>query len=102
MKPSAWLFSAAMSVSCLALAQTAPQSQVTENTDPAKIAEIERRAQELAATGRTTSTMDERDQAQKPPMRHEKSKKHKRAKKSKPPMDKAPTDAPMMEPESKG
>lgn len=93
MKPSAWLFSAAMSVSCLALAQTAPKSQVTEVTDPAKIAEIERRAQELEANAQAKSA------AQKPTARHEKKKskaKSKPAKKAKPPSDEP------MAPETKG
>ena len=91
MKASAWLFSAAMSVSSLALAQTAPQSNVTESTDPAKVAEVERHAQQLAAGARTTPTMDERDHTQKQHMRSDKSKaKPKRAKKGK-----APSDTPM-------
>lgn len=97
MKPSAWLFSAAMSVSCLALAQTAPKSQVTEITDPAKIADIERRAQELQASRGTT------DQAQKPSMRSDKSKSKSKSKaKSKPvKKGKPPADAPMAS-EAKG
>jgi hypothetical protein len=96
MKASAWLFSAAMSVSGLALAQTAPQPHVTESTDPAKIAEVERHAQELAAK-RTTPTMDEGDHMQKQRTRPNKNKaKQKRAKK-----DKAPSDTPMA-PETKG
>ncbi|HEX9173752.1 MAG TPA: hypothetical protein VF861_13925 [Telluria sp.] len=94
MKPSAWLFSAALSVSCLALAHAAPpKSTVTENTDPAKIAEIERRAQELEASAQSKPA------AQKPPVRHEKKKskaKHKPAKKAKP-----ASDTPMA-PETKG
>ncbi len=54
MKSSAWLFAAAMCAAGAALAQTEPQSTVTETTDPAKIADIERRAQELASS-RTSS-----------------------------------------------
>jgi hypothetical protein len=97
MKAKAWLFSAAMFVSSLALAQTAPQSRVTESTDPAKIAEVERHAQQLAAGARTPPAMDERDHMQKQRTRPDKSKaKHKRAKKAK-----APSDTPMA-PESKG
>jgi hypothetical protein len=96
MKASAWLFSAAMSVSGLALAQTAPQSRVTESTDPAKVAEVERHAQELESAKRTTPAMDERDHMQKQQMRPKNKAKHKRAKK-----DKAPSDTPMA-PESKG
>jgi uncharacterized membrane protein len=97
MKASAWLFSAAICVSSLALAQTAPQSRVTESTDPAKAAEVERHAQELAARAQTTPTMEERNQMKKQSTHPSKSKsKHKRAKK-----DKAPSDTPMA-PESKG
>lgn len=90
MKPSAWLFSAALSISSVALVHAAPpKSTVTENTDPAKIAEIERRAQEL----------ESKQAAQKQPVHHEKKKskpKHKPAKKAKP-----PSDTPMA-PETKG
>jgi hypothetical protein len=97
MKASAWLFSAAMSVSSLVLAQTAPQSRVTESTDPAKIAEVERHAQELAERARTTPKMDESDHMQKQRTPSNKNKaKPKRAKK-----DKAPSDTPMA-PDSKG
>lgn len=91
MKASAWFFSAAMSISSLALAQTAPSSSVTETTDPARIAEIERHAQQLAAGAQTTPAIDERDQMQKDGARHPKKKpKHKGAMK-----DKATSDTPM-------
>lgn len=87
MKASAWLFSAAMSVCCLASAQTAMNPGVTEITDPAKIAEIERHAQELASSPPATPTVGERKHS----MRHHKDKTtHQRAKK-----DKAPSDTPM-------
>ena len=56
MKSSAWLFAAAMSVSGLALAQTAQSSGVTENTDPAKISAIEQHAQELASRPAPSAT----------------------------------------------
>jgi hypothetical protein len=97
MKASAWLFSAAMTVSSLALAQTEMKSGVTESTDPAKIAEIERHAQELASGAQATPMTDERDHMQKHDKRHHKNKAiQKRAKK-----DKAPSDKPMAT-ESKG
>jgi hypothetical protein len=91
MKARAWLFAAAISVSSLALAQTAPTSSVTESTDPAKIAEIERHAQELASAPPTTPVMGERDGSKRHGMRHQKNRAtHKRATK-----DKAPSDTPM-------
>lgn len=93
MKPSAWLISAALSVSCLALAHAAPKSKVTENTDPAKIAEIERRAQELEASAQSKPA------AEKAPAHQAKKKskaKHKSTKKAKP-----ASDTPMA-PETKG
>jgi hypothetical protein len=75
MKASAWLFSAAMSVSSLALAQTATSSGVTETTDPAKIAEIERHAEQLRSGGQQTTTpMDEPDHAKKHGKRQHKNK----------------------------
>lgn len=100
MKSSIWLFAAAMSVSGLALAQSAPSSTVTEINDPAKIAEIERHAQELAAQQQKTPAMSEHEHMHKPGMRHHKHKVMKRAKKDK---DKAktPSETPMAT-ESKG
>jgi hypothetical protein len=94
MKSSAWLFAAAMSAAGLALAQTEPKPAVQESTDPARIAEIERHAQELASRPQSTSTapaMSEHDARQHQGARHHKGKaKHKRAMK-----DKAPADQPM-------
>jgi Skp family chaperone for outer membrane proteins len=86
MKASAWLFSVAVSVSGLALAQSAPQSRVTESTDPAKVAEVERRAQELEERKRTTPTMEKKQKAHSTKGKA----KQKPAKK-----EKAPADAPM-------
>lgn len=51
MKTTTLLFAAAMSVSGLALAQTT----VNQITDPAKIAEIEQHAKQLAAGGQSQS-----------------------------------------------
>jgi hypothetical protein len=106
MKASAWLFAAAMSVSSFALAQNALPPGVTQITDPAKIAEIERHAQQLASGQPTTSMKEERHHmrdgkrhhkhgmrhhGKKHGMRHHKNKAmHKDAMK-----DKAPSDTPM-------
>ncbi|MET0859162.1 MAG: hypothetical protein ABWY27_20610 [Telluria sp.] len=88
MKSSAWLFAAAISAAGAALAQTEPQSTVTETTDPAKIADIERRAQELASrapsSSTTATTADESHRADKHNSRSQKHKsKNKRANKDK-------------------
>lgn len=91
MKSSVWLFAAAISVSGLALAQNAPKAGVTEITDPAKIAEIEQHAQQLAAGQSATPAPAEHGHMRKHGMRHHKHKaKHERAMK-----DKAPSDTPM-------
>jgi hypothetical protein len=90
MKSRAWLFAATMSAAAVALAQTAPQSTVTETTDPAKIAEIERHAQELASRNPTSSTASERNAGD---IHRAHSKKHKAKAKAKRAMqDKAPPD----------
>jgi hypothetical protein len=94
MKASAWLFSAAMSVSCLALAQTAPKSTVTESTDPAKAAEIEHHAQELQARAQEK---EERAHMKKQAHPSKSKPKQKPAKK-----EKAPSDTPMDTTEGKG
>ena len=49
MKISFWLFLALTTAAGLSVAQNAPLSGISETTDPVKIAEIERRAQEIAA-----------------------------------------------------
>lgn len=89
MKASALIFSASMCVSGLALAQTDTASGVRENTDPAKIAEIERHAQELESRQQAAPTTDPQDYAkkQKKGERHHKSKSHKPAAKQQPPSD---------------
>jgi hypothetical protein len=80
-----------MSVASLALAQTAKNPGAVQITDPAKIAEIERHAQQLASAAPTTPMTGERAQTKKHGMRHHKNKgMHKRAMK-----DKAPSDTPM-------
>lgn len=98
MKASTWLFAAAISVSGLALAQTATNPGVTPITDPAKIAEIQRHAEQLKGK-QPAPMMDEQHGKKHHGMRHHKHHKkamHKGAKK-----EKAPSDAPMAT-ESKG
>jgi hypothetical protein len=92
MKPRAWLFAATMSFASLALAQTPSQSTVAETTDPAKIAEIERHAQELASrtpsSSATATSSGEQHEAGKHHDRHHAHKgKHTRSMKGKPPSD---------------
>ena len=87
MKKHAWLFSAAMTLSSLALAQTAMNSSVTEITDPARIADIERRGVQLAeaAAARTAAAprASESKHMHKQDGRHHKGKSmHKRANKA--------------------
>lgn len=98
MKATTWLFAAAMSVSGLALAQS---GQVTTITDPAKIAEIERHAEQLKSGQPAAPMMNETQVKQRHGMRHNKQRKHHKpmhrgAKKAK-----APADTPMAT-ESKG
>ena len=92
MKSSIWLFAAAVSVSGLALAQTAPSSTVTEINDPAKIAEIERHAEELAAR---QAKADERGHAQKHKQKHGKSHHKNKAKQQPAAQETPPSDTPM-------
>ena len=88
MKASPWLFAAAISASGLAPAQMAQSSGVTEITDPARIAAIERRAQELASRPAATATADKGGQMKHKGMRHHKNKgMHKGMKKDKPASD---------------
>lgn len=88
MKTTTCLFAAAMAFSGVAFAQTPTKSEVTETTDPSKIADIEKHAQELQARGQTTPAASE----------HEHAKKHSKHKsKAKPKdenKDKAPADMP--------
>lgn len=88
MKSSKWLFAAAISASSLALAQTPTNPGVTESTDPAKIAEIERHAQELESRAQTTPATGEHE-TKKSSKHHKNKAKHKEEMK-----DKAPADAP--------
>jgi hypothetical protein len=88
MKSTAWLFAAALSAAGAALAQTEPQSTVTEITDPARITDIERRAQELVSRGQSSSSTaaptSEQAAGDKQQARAQKYKgKHKRAMKDK-------------------
>jgi hypothetical protein len=86
MKPSALIFSVAMSVSGLVLAQTATDSAVRESTDPAKIADIERRAQECCVRRRRRRTSAA--------PRLENTAKATKRTKDKPEVNSAPSDAP--------
>lgn len=104
MKSVTFLFAAAMSMSGLAMAQSAKNPGVTEITDPAKIAAIEQHAKELAAGGgQSTMPMagDHGDmKMHKGGMHHKKHRAmHHRAMKKA--QDKAAPDAPMAT-ESKG
>ena len=77
MKISLWLFLALGAAASLSVAQNAPLSGISETTDPVKIAEIERRAQEIAARQQVEQQQD----VTPPPKAH--SKRH-RARKTKP------------------
>jgi hypothetical protein len=85
MKSGKWLFAALISAAGLALAQTPTSTGVTESTDQAKIAEIEKHAQELEKRT-TTPAAGERDHTKKQGAQHHKSKaKPKQEMKDKPP-----------------
>ena len=99
MKARTWLFAAAMSVSGLALAQT--NAGVTQSTDPAKIAEIERHAEQLKSGQPTTPMMDKHHGKRHHGMRHHKHHKHHKAMHRRAMKEKAPSDTPMAT-ESKG
>lgn len=99
MKASTWLFAAAMSVSGLALAQSNPG--VTQITDPAKIAEIERHAEQLKSGQPTMPMAQEHDGKRHHGMRHHKHRKHHKAMHRRSMKEKAPSDTPMAT-ESKG
>ncbi len=87
MKSSTWIFAATMSISGFALAQTPPNPGVTETTDPAKIAEIEKHAQELEARGQTTPAAGEKDHTKKHSKQHKSKAKPKDESKEKAPAD---------------
>ncbi|HEU4374583.1 MAG TPA: hypothetical protein VFS02_13880 [Telluria sp.] len=99
MKARTWLFAAALSVSGLALAQNNPG--VTTITDPAKIAEIERHAEQLKSGQPSTPMMDEEHGKRDHGMRHHKQRRHHKGMHKAEMKDKAPADAPMAT-ESKG
>ena len=101
MKARTWLFAAAISVSGLALAQTATNPGVTTITDPAKIAEIERHAEQLKGNQPAAPMMDEHRVKQRQGMRHHKARKHHKPMHRGAKQEKAPADAPMAT-ESKG
>lgn len=101
MKATTWLFAAAMSISSLAMAQTASNRGVTVITDPARIAEIERHAEQLKSGQPSTPMMDEQRGKRHHGMRHYKHRKHHKAMHRGAKKDKAPSDTPMAT-ESKG
>lgn len=86
MKTRTCLFAAALAFSSWAFAQ-APKPEVTETTDPAKIAEIEKHAQELQARGQTTPAAGEKE----PTKKHSKPRKSKAKPKDE---NKAPAETP--------
>lgn len=99
MKARTWLFAAAISVSGLALAQS--NSGVTQITDPSKIAEIERHAEQLKSGQPTTPMANEERGERRHGMRHHKQRKHHKAMHRRAMKEKAPSDTPMAT-ESKG
>lgn len=101
MKARTWLFAAAISVSGLALAQTATNPGVTVITDPAKIAEIERHAEQLKGNQPAAPMMEEHHGKQHHGMRHHKQRRHHKAMHRGAKKESAPADAPMAT-ESKG
>lgn len=74
MKKTGWMFVSLLSLAGAAFAQNAPLEGISESTDAAKIADVERRAQEIASrqqmptsgassaagTGAASDTMSER------------------------------------------
>jgi len=56
MKTVSWLLLSLVSAAGFALAQNAPLSGIAESTDPAKIADIERRADEVKANAQARSS----------------------------------------------
>lgn len=92
MKAKIWLFASLISLSGMALAQS---SSVTQSTDPAKIAEIERHAQALSSNQPTQADMGDKKMHKKWHKKmHRKMHKEKKENMEK----KAPEgDAPMME-----
>ena len=56
MKTVSWLLLSLVGAAGLALAQNAPLSGIAESTDPAKIADIERRAEEIIAKAQARSS----------------------------------------------
>ncbi len=76
MKFSPWLAVAAMSVSSLALAQSAMNPGVSESADPAKISAIEQHAQQLMSGAQTTPMMGDHDGMHEHGMHHKHHHKH--------------------------
>lgn len=86
MKTVSWLLLSLISAAGLALAQNAPLSGIAESTDPAKIADIERRADEIAANAQARSSGTSAESAAPAPHRkaHAKKRRMHKANKAKP------------------
>jgi hypothetical protein len=56
MKKSAWMFVSLLSLAGAAFAQNAPLEGISESTDPSKVADVERRAQDLASRQQTSTS----------------------------------------------
>jgi hypothetical protein len=85
MKKRSWLFASLVSLASMVAAQNAPEEGIVESTDPAKIAEIERHAQELASRQNADMTdgsarSSESGDMKARPHEHKKHKTHKRKK----------------------
>ena len=87
MKTRSLLLLALLAVSAAAYAQNAPLSGVAESTDPAKIADIERRAQDIESQRQSSAPMDEQKMHKKHPM-------HRHGHPGKKAMDAAPASRP--------
>ncbi|HCE10863.1 MAG TPA: hypothetical protein DIT28_17550 [Oxalobacteraceae bacterium] len=56
MKKASWVLASLLSIGGAAIAQNAPLSGISETTDPSKVAEVERRAQEVQAAAQQQGT----------------------------------------------
>ena len=54
MKKASWILASLLSMNGAAFAQNAPLTGISESTDPDKVAEVERRAQEVQAAAQQT------------------------------------------------
>jgi len=56
MKKASWLLVSFLSIAGAAWAQNAPVEGISESTDPSKVADVERRAQEMASRQQTPTS----------------------------------------------